>query len=186
MKYKEALLQIGKSIAVKMQEKDEMNWCFFSGFSFILCGIEKETNDIDILAKDSRTFGRMQKTVRDMGFRITNDEGISKFFKSESGIKIDLFENHVWSFILPPTFWEDISYVDLHGVKMPIPKDLDMVILKAIVYSGREKNDPKKRRDLIDTKELIKRRNISVDDVLSRAAVYNIDQTVSDFLKNVY
>ena len=182
----EALTRLGVYIASEMPEKMKGEWCFFAGFAFIIHGLGKKTNDIDILTKSNAQAEALSTVLDQKGLLPSGRmENVASFLDPVSKLSVDIVNACVGRFVPRGLFWRNIEWVKIDNVKLPTASKIDLIILKAITFHMRKENDPKKTTDVNDAKELIARYKISYDDVLSRAQRYNTTVEVHEFLKVV-
>jgi len=182
----ERLTRLGVYIASEMHEKMKGEWCFFAGFAFIIHGVGKKTNDIDILAKGNEQAEVLSKILDKKGlFPSGRMENVASFVDPVSKISVDIVNACVGRFVPRDLFWRDVEWVMIDNVKLPTASKIDLIILKAITFHMRKENDSKKTTDVNDVKELIARYKISYGDVLKQAQRYDTAVEVHEFLKVV-
>ena len=181
---KEMLLKsIGKQIATNMPNTFNKCWCFFAGFAFILHGVERETNDIDILVKNSKSRDKIVKVIKDLNFiEKGTSYNITNYINQKLDVSIDIILNQVL-FTTPESFWDNLYFVKYNGADLPTPSKLDMILLKVIIYNGRAKSDIKRQNDLFDVNSLIKKDlNIKFEDIVEYAKKYDLQLKTQEFL----
>jgi len=177
------LLRLGGEIATGMSETYDGRWCFIAGFAYILHGVEKRTNDLDILTKDTECTERLLYVLKRLGFKECKRENhLIQYIYPESETTADIIEGRLWEFIPPDPFWNDLILLNHTGKELPTPTLLDLIVLKAIVYYGRKHDDPKKERDLKDVRSLASIKNLSGDSILERADLYDLREFLRGFL----
>lgn len=180
---KEMLLKsIGKRIATNMPNTFNKSWCFFAGFAFILHGVERETNDMDILVKNSKCRDKTVKVIKDLNFiEKGNSYKITHFINQKLDVSIDIIPNQV--LFTPESFWNNLFFVKYNGVDLPTPSKLDMILLKVTIYNGRAKSDIKRQNDLFDVNSLIKKNpDIKFEDIVEYAKKYDLQLKTQEFL----
>jgi len=182
----EALTRLGVYIVSEMPEKMKGKWCFFAGFAFIIHGVGKKTNDIDILAKSNEQTEILSVILDKKGlFRSGRVENVASFVDPVSKLSVDIVNAYLGKFVPRGLFWRNIEWVKIDNLKLPTASKIDLIILKAITFHMRKENDPKKTTDVKDVKELITIYKISYDDVLKQAQKYDTVVEVHEFLKVV-
>ena len=179
----EPLFEVGASIASRMPEACARRRCFIAGFAYILHGVEKDTNDIDILTRDPQCTEQLLSVIRELGFEERQRrEDIIQYINPKSETTADIMTNHIWEFAPKRLFWDALIFLGNTQTRLPTPSLADMIILKAVVYNKRDPRNPKRQRDLRDVSSLVNRENISRDSILARASLYNLQDSVRDFL----
>jgi len=182
----EDLTRLGVYIASEMPEKLKGEWCFFAGFAFIIHGVGKKTNDIDILTKSNEQAEMLSEILDKKGLLPSGQvENVASFVDPVSKLSVDIVNACVGRFVPLGLFWRDVEWVKINNVKLPTASKIDLIILKAITFHMRKENDPKKTTDVKDVKELIEKYKISYDDVLKQAQRYDTAVEVHEFLKVV-
>jgi len=182
----DGLTRLGVYIASEMPEKLKGEWCFFAGFAFIIHGVGKKTNDIDILTKSNDQAEALSKILDKKGlFPSGRMENVASFVDPVSKLSVDIVNACVGRFVSRGLFWRNVEWVNINNVKLPTASKIDLIILKAITFHMRKENDPKKTTDVNDVKGLIAKYKISYGDILKQAQKYDTAVEVHEFLKVV-
>lgn len=173
---------IGKQIATNMPNTFNKSWCFFAGFAFILHGVERETNDIDILVKNSKCRDKIVNIIKDLNFIVKGTSySITSYINQKLDVSIDIIPNQV--LFTPESFWDNLFFVKYNGVDLPTPSKLDMILLKVIIYNERAKSDIKRQNDLFDVNSFIKKNpDIKFEDIVKYAKKYDLQLKTQEFL----
>jgi len=177
------LMQTGALIASGMPATCNRRWCFIAGFAYILHGVQKDTNDLDILTRDPQCNEQLLSVIHELGFQERQrGEDITQYINPRSETTADIMTNHVWEFAPKRLFWDALIFIDYAQTRLPTPSLADMVILKAVVYHRRDPSNLKRQLDLRDVRSLVNRKLLSRASILARARLHNLQDSVRDFL----
>lgn len=186
---REILIQFAEKLISNIADQWRGHWCFFAGFAFLLNGVEKKTYDIDVLAKDKETYQHIGNIVRDMGMHSKNaSEIFSSFLARSSGkgsskeLSLDLLLiSDEWARHFSD-MWTDLEFKQLGNFKFPVPKPIDLILLKIIVNANRKLGDEKKERDLVDVQQLMLKRRIVRQQIVEEATNRGLEDITLRFL----
>jgi len=185
----ETLVHFAEKLISNIADQWRGRWCFFAGFAFLLNGIEKRTHDIDVLAKDRETYQHIGNIVRGMGMHSKNaSEVFSSYLARSSGkgsskeLSLDLLLiSDEWARHFSD-MWTDLEFKQLGDFKFPVPKPINLILLKIIVNANRKPDDEKKERDLVDVQELMLKRRIVNKQIVKEATLRGLENITLRFL----
>ncbi len=186
---KRELTQLARKLATNIREDYDGRWCFFAGFAFLLNGVEKNTNDLDVLTKDEVTYQYIFNLLKQLGLQLVSSAGDFSSFKvgaaSESyanTLTLDLL--CITSQFLKPLegMWTDFDMKDVSGTSLPIPKPIYLILLKILVNSHRQPEDKKRERDFYDVQQLMAKRGITSAQLVKEGSNQGLESLTRKFV----
>jgi hypothetical protein len=189
---KDKLIELAERISVSTGEAFKSRWCFFAGFAFLLNGVEKVTNDIDLLAKDEETFQHVTKVLLKLGMKsiattksFTSFKVVAPALDKAMELTLDLL--CISSELLAPLkdMWETLEAKRIGGFTLPLPSPIYLILLKILVNSHRQQGDKKKQQDLVDVRQLMSIRGLTPKQVRNEAKRQGLDEVTEEFLSRL-
>jgi hypothetical protein len=189
---KRALTRLAGKLANNVPKDYKGRWCFFAGFAFVLNGVEKNTYDIDVLAKDRSAYKFIFSLLPQLGLELVSSTSDFSTFKvgtvdprSKKDLTLDLLcVTGKW---LKPLkgMWTSLEEKKIDDSTLPVASPVHLILLKMLVNSHRPSSDRKKKQDMVDVRQLMFIRGITAEEVSDEARIQGIKDIADEFLERL-
>lgn len=183
-----------------VERMGERKYVFVGAIGVMAHGIPELTSDLDIITKTPNDFEAANLSLQGLGFEETKPSrgfapNFARWKRRELGADVMLKElwfraevqgEEVKQKVTPDEeFWNDVEFKgrEAFGVKVPVPKPLDLAVFKVVSSVSPVRHPQKAPRDRDHALKLIQRFSLSSDQLKERAEAMECLPEVEEFIE---